>query len=214
MQSTEGVASYPCVYGALCSHCCQSSSAAAQEASASSRRSNPTLFARPLPTLSASPPLSAAPASSLSSSTLRSRHLGHPTFASPPFQSPPLPLPLLCPPPLPPLLLPLPIVYPLCPYCWKDYPNQQPGSTVTPNDERKWALPVFSMCTTSKAFDVPVPDFTFVEYQASGRADSWDSARRSIRFDHVPHNVPILHLSFHLLPSRSISSLTLPPTQS
>ena len=28
----------------------------------------------------------------------------------------------------------------------------------------KWALPIFSWCSTPSTFDVPVPDFTFQEY--------------------------------------------------
>ena len=63
----------------------------------------------------------------------------------------------------------------------EDYPNLLPmhaGGRATVM--RKWALPVFSMCATADATDVPAPDFTWVEYGESGRREPWDTARRQI----------------------------------
>ena len=63
----------------------------------------------------------------------------------------------------------------------EDYPNLLPmhaGGRATVM--RKWALPVFSMCATADATDVPAPDFTWVQYAESGRREPWDTARRQI----------------------------------
>jgi Glycosyl transferase family 90 len=45
----------------------------------------------------------------------------------------------------------------------EDTPTLHPNNA-PPTARSAWGLPVFSMCTTPQALDVPVPDFTFAEY--------------------------------------------------
>jgi len=63
----------------------------------------------------------------------------------------------------------------------EDYPNLLPMHAGGRADiMAMWALPLFSMCATEEATDVPVPDFTYVQYSESGRTEEWDEMRRKI----------------------------------
>jgi Glycosyl transferase family 90 len=51
-----------------------------------------------------------------------------------------------------------------------DHPTLHPGNVAkAPKAMKKWALPIFSWCAGPQAYDVAVPDFSFMEYpEAAG----------------------------------------------
>jgi Glycosyl transferase family 90 len=49
-------------------------------------------------------------------------------------------------------------------YSTLDHPTLHPGNIAKePAARQKWALPIFSWCAGPRAYDVPVPDYSFIE---------------------------------------------------